>query len=670
MSHKSSTFVLIILIAAVLVGSFAPLEAAAQPAIDPGAFAEAQGNANRRESHCSITSSDTYSRCLSDVFYYLFVPTTAPFTFIAGQVFNFSVAFSMDGTILKNSTITSGWKTVRDVANIAFIFILIYIAIATILSLEGFHTYKLLARLVVVALLINFSLFASRVVIDASNILGLQFYNAITAGQQEQPRTIVGIAVEVPSDLSVVVLGALGTHDLLSNDSFRRAAAALTGGGGFGTNVAILITVYIALGIINIVTAFVLFAAAFLFVGRIVGLWFLMIFAPIGFIGFILPETQKWAKQWWHMLFAQSFFAPLFLFLFTIFALFLSGSGTGGTFLTNILGDATKTLTAAGAKNYGEFWGAFGLIVINFVIVIAFLIGILTISKKVASQGGGMLVNWADKGRRFATGFAGRNTFGRLAYLMASPETGVGKRLQRLSRTSPMLGRTLYGGLRATAGFGFGQKESKGFAGGVKAQREFTKEHVGFALTGLEGEERKREERRMLRKIAQPFGGITAVSSVPGQQLAAAGAALATSTGAKEVAAERLRVLGRQEGEMKTDLKGAADRFNKTIDTLAAELGRLLHSDDGVKFDATKMRTMNRDDLMAMAKNIGDRIDRHENRYAPQLEGRRIEADRTGNWGRMTELLAVEKANSKTTAAMKELRGEIKKLIATEERKE
>lgn len=605
------------------------------------------------------TSRGNIGGCVVLIFYYLFVGVTSPFVFLGGQAFDYSVALSLSSKVLggedpSKSTIQTGWRTVRDVANMVFIFLLIYIAIATILSLEGFHTFQLLRNLIIVALLINFSLFAARVVIDASNLLALSFYSRMTSQNAtvEQP-TVLGIVL--PKNLSTSVMQAIGTHRIIGdNDTFDKFSNAYEKFGA-GKDIFFGAALFVLLGIVNIVLAFVLFAAAFLFVGRIIALWLLMIFAPIGFIAFILPQTSTWAKKWWAMLFSQAFFAPVFIFLFYLLLLFLvPQSGSGETFVMRLVGQ----LQNVNDKNIDAFWLALAAFIINFAIVITFLIAILMIAKSMSGKGGSVLVRGAGASGRWIAGFSGRNTFGRFAHLMSSPETGIGKGLQKLSLRSPTLGRVLYGGLKATAGFGFGQKGSKGFAGGVKAQREFTKEHVGFALTGLEGKERDKAEQRMLLKAVAP------------------GAALTTSTGAKEIAAERLRVLEKRDKEMRIDLEGAADRFNKTIDMLAdeLELGGLLHrdaeGDDRGKFDASRMRAMNRDDLQRLAKKIGDRIDRHENRYAPQLEGRRIEADRTRDFGRMTELLALEKANSKTTAAMKELRGEIKKLIATEEKKE
>ena len=49
------------------------------------------------------------------------------------------------------------WKVVRDIANIFFIFILLYLAISTALQTPGVDTRKVLVNIIIIALVINFS---------------------------------------------------------------------------------------------------------------------------------------------------------------------------------------------------------------------------------------------------------------------------------------------------------------------------------------------------------------------------------------------------------------------------------------------------------------------------------------------------------------------------------
>jgi len=53
---------------------------------------------------------------------------------------------------------------VRDFVNIFFIFVLLYIAFATILSLHGFKTKEMIINVIIIGLLMNFSLFAGQLI--------------------------------------------------------------------------------------------------------------------------------------------------------------------------------------------------------------------------------------------------------------------------------------------------------------------------------------------------------------------------------------------------------------------------------------------------------------------------------------------------------------------------
>jgi hypothetical protein len=97
---------------------------------------------------------------------------------IIAQVMDLAIGVSLAG-LSGIEMITIGWEITRDIANIFFIFILLIIAIATILRLESYGAKQLLAKLIIVALLVNFSLVIAFAVVDAANILALTFIKRI-----------------------------------------------------------------------------------------------------------------------------------------------------------------------------------------------------------------------------------------------------------------------------------------------------------------------------------------------------------------------------------------------------------------------------------------------------------------------------------------------------------
>src|SRR3989344_3057980 len=100
------------------------------------------------------------------------------------NVFNYVLGITFDNANYSDiGVIREGWAFSRDVVNLFFIFILLFIAIATILQIESYGAKKLLVWLVLVALLVNFSLLAARFIIYATNSLGILFYQSISANE-------------------------------------------------------------------------------------------------------------------------------------------------------------------------------------------------------------------------------------------------------------------------------------------------------------------------------------------------------------------------------------------------------------------------------------------------------------------------------------------------------
>jgi len=161
-----------------------------------------------------------------------------------------SIEFSISSASFKFQGLKDAWTTIRDVANIAFIFILLYIAIATILQLGGYQTKRVLTALIIAALFINFSFFLTGVVIDSGNILALALWNNITHGGTPGE----SISDHLRSNLDVESVFTENTFNTLSY--FQKATANILTAALF------------------VITGFVFLSAAILFILRTVVLWF------------------------------------------------------------------------------------------------------------------------------------------------------------------------------------------------------------------------------------------------------------------------------------------------------------------------------------------------------------------------------------------------------------
>ncbi len=323
------------------------------------------------------------------------------FTGFCGVVLNKTLEYTlinMSSNISSISGITIAWGVIRDLINMSFIFILLYIAIGTILGLSGVNWKKTLIQIVVAAILINFSLFFTKVIIDASNLVALTFYDQIIPAGST---TIQGFSDVFANSLKITTLYNTKTADV----SWEQISSL----GLMGT-------------LFLLVTAFVFLAAALLFIARFITLVFVLILSPIGFFGSLLPGLGSYASKWKETLIGQALFAPIYMILTWVIVVIINDP----TFVLGRQGDMANTLSGATNATGATFaTGAWGIFV-NFLIVIGFMIGTLIISKSTASRGsnlGQKLVgNMLGYGVG-AAGWTGRKTLGRVGQSIADSES-------------------------------------------------------------------------------------------------------------------------------------------------------------------------------------------------------------------------------------------------------
>jgi len=295
--------------------------------------------------------------------------------------------------------LNTAWTLVRDVVNMIFIFIVLLIAISIILrtKVAGIDGKKMLTSIIIAALLINFSMFFTRIIIDASNVLTTKLYEPVAAisGTGTIPGTEINEEGEggatVNSGQVSGLSGAFMAATVLSTVYDQAGILA-----NFDINFALF---QFAGAIFILVAAFVFGAAAILFVIRFVVLILLMITSPVAFLGMILPKGSEISGRWWKTLIDQALWAPVFMLLVTVSFIIFSDEKFATVFRPEGAGFA-KAFTGAGDSV---------IIIINFAIVIGFLIAALMIAKSLAKSGAGKTVDWA-------TGVAGKATFGLAAF--------------------------------------------------------------------------------------------------------------------------------------------------------------------------------------------------------------------------------------------------------------
>jgi len=218
-----------------------------------------------------------------------------------------------DGT--PNPLIDAGWAFTSGVANLFLILIFIIVALAYILKLETFQVKKTLPKLILVALLLNFSLVFVAIPVDISSVI----FRTIVRGNE-------GLAFDLIADL-----GAAG-RDLLFNLIGWIVALSISfmipGVSSFAQLALVLLVVgfvflaNIATWVFQIVSFFlvgtVFFLYVFLFAARIFLVQILAILAPLAFLCLILPQTEQYWKEWLTHLVQWCFLGAFLLFFLVI----------------------------------------------------------------------------------------------------------------------------------------------------------------------------------------------------------------------------------------------------------------------------------------------------------------------------------------------------------------
>lgn len=277
-----------------------------------------------------------------------------------------------------------GWGITRDLANMFFILILLIIAFATVLKIQSYAIKQLWWKVVVAALLINFSLVIAGFVIDFTQVLTQFFLKQITGGGG-----FVTITTTLAKNMQILNFYNPATP----TDVF--GGVTQFGASGIAAVVGIILTL---VGLV--ITVFVFGAAMIFLIVRILHLWLLLIFAPIVWMLWILPATSGYFSQWWNSFIKWAFFAPIFVFMIY---LSLSIFDTNGKLNTGVFpaGNAAWNTASPGLTTIGMPAAIF-----QWILVIAMMFGSLIVAQKFGVYGANgatkMLTGWGADTKNWA----------------------------------------------------------------------------------------------------------------------------------------------------------------------------------------------------------------------------------------------------------------------------
>jgi len=403
-----------------------------------------------------------FGECIAVLGYYMYVPTGWILLF-SGAIFDTFLAFSLSKGLLNEDFVSGTWKVVRDIANLGLILALLYIAIATILQVGGVQLKKAVANVIIVALLINFSFFFTRVVIDITNTIGFHFYTmaakagGVPASTQAQKHLSGKVNDVTEYRISVGIMKSINPQSLMKKNTFDEWNEKKS-------DESVLFVVFLLAAIVNLVAAFVLFSAAFLFLGRILAFVFLIIASPLAFAAWALPAGGGgFHSKWWKQLLDQGLVAPIFLFF--IYVIIKMGAVGGGYFVTDVT-----------SISFVDF---LVVVLLKAALIIAALMLALNTARGLSGKAGALTAKFAGGAMVGTAAWAGRHTIGRAAKGLQD-SAAVKQFVARTGVAGEVLDRGLGATARGSMDFrGISGVEGMGKAGGKGGYDKHLKDQIG-----------------------------------------------------------------------------------------------------------------------------------------------------------------------------------------------
>lgn len=379
--------------------------------------------------------------------------------------------------------VKQGWVIVRDLCNMFFVLILLIIAFATILHQEKYDYKKWLPKLVLMAVMINFSKTICGLLIDFAQVIMLTFVNAFKG-------MAAGNLVDALGLTEIMTLAKDGASDI-----------------GFFE----IVTAYL-LGLIYVIVALVVIVTMLaMLVMRIVMMWVYIVLSPAAYLLAAFPDGKSYSEKWWKQFTENLIVGPVLAFFIWLsfaslqspdFNQFSDKDGLSGDAGTTVAGSdmgvsagaqtapADTPFTASKASTPNAF--------IKFVIAIGMLVGGLKIAQEVggaasdiAGKGFSKLKNGAsavgaatskfakDRGRKAAK-WSGRQALGGASFVAQK----AGQKIQKLDNggRGSKLAKNFGGALAGAGGIGLAWRQDMVDTknkGKVKKRQEFM-EKIGM----------------------------------------------------------------------------------------------------------------------------------------------------------------------------------------------
>ncbi|MFH1789821.1 MAG: hypothetical protein ABH832_02015 [bacterium] len=320
---------------------------------------------------------------------YLLMQTAALFIKLTIFILRYVIEIGGYNGFVDSEAVKIGWVMVRDIANMFFVVILLVIAFATILGIESYEWKKLLMKLMLAAVLVNFSRVICGVVIDAAQVVMITFINGVAA-------TAGGNIIKFFKLDGYMSVSMLGAEDASQITNSGNVFVASLGAVIFTTMTMITMGVYL-----------------FILLSRMVVLWVLIVLSPLAFILNVIPATQKFGQQWLSQFGNHVIVGPVLAFFLWLSFATLSGGDVHSEVARDSQVPAESKLSNANLLETGAVrlagssagiteamtWEAMA----NLLIAIAILWVGVKVTQQLSVVGGGIIGGAISFGKKVAT---------------------------------------------------------------------------------------------------------------------------------------------------------------------------------------------------------------------------------------------------------------------------
>lgn len=268
------------------------------------------------------------------------------------------------------TAVTEGWMVARDICNMFFIFILLIISFATIIGIESYSYKKWLGKVIIFAILINFSKTITGLLIDFSQIVMLTFVSGF------KDATVNNFAKGLHLD------------KLMSSNPRQAGDTKVTDDGGNNLDIFIvMLLVCIMMVVLNVVLVIMIV----MLVGRILSLWVLAILSPFAFLLQASPVGGKYANEWWQTLSKNLISGPILAMFIYLAMLTIQNSANVSTLGGNQIQAGGDEMNSSTGEQTDEqpFAIQKTSMILDFIIVIAMLIAAIKIAGSLGVMGSG-----------------------------------------------------------------------------------------------------------------------------------------------------------------------------------------------------------------------------------------------------------------------------------------